>query len=190
VVKFTFEKRFTMSTIFSNFAYVTDNGSGGSSAAPVTITTAATTTSAPAQCQTRWSSWINTDNPSSDEMEYEHWTAIQKLQFCPGMVSLSIFLCHVCSFLQVQIQSNFSLLTEIFKLQLLINFFMLGGRLDKIECVTVNGDIPYYSSGEQLTCYRESGLICRNADNFPVPCEDYKIRYHCLCRKYHAPPPQ
>lgn len=53
--------------------------------------------------------------------------------------------------------------------------------MDKIECVTVDGDIPSYSSGEMLTCYPDSGLVCRNADNFPVDCQDYKIRYHCQC---------
>lgn len=56
-----------------------------------------------------------------------------------------------------------------------------GGTVDKIECVTVDGDIPSYSSGEMLTCYPDSGLVCRNADNFPVDCQDYKIRYHCQC---------
>lgn len=60
--------------------------------------------------------------------------------------------------------------------------------MDKIECVTVDGDIPSYSSGEMLTCYADSGLVCRNADNFPVDCQNYKIRYHCNCRKYYPPP--
>ena len=72
-----------LTTSLSPWIYFSDNGSGQSTLGPVVVTTAAPATQAP-QCQTKWSTWINTDNPTSDDMEREHWTAVQKLQFCPG----------------------------------------------------------------------------------------------------------
>ena len=49
-----------------------------------------------------------------------------------------------------------------------------------MECMTVS-DIEYFSSGESATCMPETGLTCLNADNSPVQCSDYKIRYLCHC---------
>ncbi|XP_076461744.1 uncharacterized protein LOC143294198 [Babylonia areolata] len=58
--------------------------------------------------------------------------------------------------------------------------FCPGGSISKINCQTVDG-IEYYSSGEILTCTTDGGLQCNNADNFPIPCSDYKIQYECTC---------
>ena len=62
-----------------------------------------------------------------------------------------------------------------------------GGSVTSIECQTVDG-IPYYSTGEILTCDMDHGLVCSNADNFPIPCSDYQIRYECTCagKKYRC----
>lgn len=59
--------------------------------------------------------------------------------------------------------------------------FCPGGNVTKVECHAVDGDIPSYSSGEILTCYPDQGLACNNADNFPMPCSDYKARFFCSC---------
>lgn len=59
--------------------------------------------------------------------------------------------------------------------------FCPGGNVTKAECHAVDGDIPSYSSGEILTCYPDQGLACNNADNFPMPCSDYKARFFCSC---------
>nr|KAG5709674.1 hypothetical protein BaRGS_027699 [Batillaria attramentaria] len=32
------------------------------------------------------------------------------------------------------------------------------------------------SSGEIVTCSVDQGLVCNNADNFPIPCSDYQVR--------------
>ncbi|WAQ93432.1 EDIL3-like protein [Mya arenaria] len=61
-----------------------------------------------------------------------------------------------------------------------MNVFCREGRIKGIECVTVDG-IASYSSGEILSCSINNGLECLNDNNFPVPCSDYKIRYHCDC---------
>ena len=58
--------------------------------------------------------------------------------------------------------------------------FCPGGTITKVDCQTVDG-IEYFSSGEILTCTTDGGLQCNNADNFPIPCSDYKIRYECTC---------
>ena len=58
--------------------------------------------------------------------------------------------------------------------------FCPGGTITQVECQTVDG-IEYYSSGEILTCTTDGGLQCNNADNFPIPCSDYQIKYECTC---------
>ncbi|KAL8604894.1 hypothetical protein ACOMHN_028522 [Nucella lapillus] len=58
--------------------------------------------------------------------------------------------------------------------------FCPGGTISKINCLTVDS-IEYYSGGEILTCTTDGGLQCNNADNFPIPCSDYKIQYQCTC---------
>ena len=58
--------------------------------------------------------------------------------------------------------------------------FCAGGRISRIECATVSG-IPDYSSGEIVSCSVNNGFECLNANNFPVPCSDYKVRYFCDC---------
>jgi hypothetical protein len=58
--------------------------------------------------------------------------------------------------------------------------FCPGGTITNVDCMTVD-NIEYFSSGEVLTCTVNGGLQCSNADNFPVPCSDYKIRYQCGC---------
>lgn len=59
------------------------------------------------------------------------------------------------------------------------------GRITRIECETTSG-IPQFSAGFiGSTCDIPTGLTCKNADNYPIPCEDFKIRYYCECvRKY------
>ena len=58
--------------------------------------------------------------------------------------------------------------------------FCPGGTISQVECQTADG-IPSYSSGEILTCTTDGGLVCSNADNFPIPCTDYQIKYQCTC---------
>ena len=58
--------------------------------------------------------------------------------------------------------------------------FCPGGKVSSIECVTSDG-IASYSTGEMMECSVERGLVCLNADNDPIPCSDYKIRYFCEC---------
>ena len=58
--------------------------------------------------------------------------------------------------------------------------FCPGGTISKVDCQTVDG-IEYFSSGEILTCSASEGLVCNNADNFPIPCSDYQIKYECTC---------
>lgn len=56
------------------------------------------------------------------------------------------------------------------------------GYITRIECETTDG-IPHYSVGAKgSTCDILSGFTCRNADNYPVPCEDFKVRYFCDCK--------
>ena len=59
--------------------------------------------------------------------------------------------------------------------------FCPAGHVDQIECVTVDGEIAFFSSGEVVKCDVTTGLTCHNADNMPIPCQNYKIRYHCQC---------
>ncbi|KAJ8313527.1 hypothetical protein KUTeg_008088 [Tegillarca granosa] len=98
-------------------------------------------TVAPSTCSSKWSSWINKDNPNVGDGEREFMTDTEKAKFCGS------------------------------------------GRITKIECITADGgDIPYYSSGEiGTTCDVGTGLTCLNANNFPMPCSDYKVRYYCDC---------
>ncbi|XP_055959260.1 hemocytin [Patella vulgata] len=58
--------------------------------------------------------------------------------------------------------------------------FCSGGKVTKIECTTIN-NVSSISNAEQLTCKLDSGLQCENADNFPAPCSDYRVRYFCHC---------
>lgn len=58
--------------------------------------------------------------------------------------------------------------------------FCIGGHITAIECVTTNG-ISSESAGEIMQCTLEGGSVCLNADNAPIPCSDYKIRYFCKC---------
>ncbi|KAK7483904.1 hypothetical protein BaRGS_00024788, partial [Batillaria attramentaria] len=58
--------------------------------------------------------------------------------------------------------------------------FCLGGTLDDVDCETVS-DVPHYLSGQKVTCDVADGLTCKNSDNFPNGCSDFKIRYHCQC---------
>ena len=58
--------------------------------------------------------------------------------------------------------------------------FCPHGKVVEIECETIDG-IGYFSSGEQLVCDVEQGLICKNEDNSPIDCSDYRVRYRCEC---------
>ncbi|KAK3611483.1 hypothetical protein CHS0354_039095 [Potamilus streckersoni] len=61
--------------------------------------------------------------------------------------------------------------------------FCSDGLITRIECETVAG-IPVYSSGSVgTTCNVNSGFTCKNSDNFPVPCEDFRVRYYCDCAR-------
>ncbi|XP_053374175.1 mucin-5AC-like [Mercenaria mercenaria] len=62
------------------------------------------------------------------------------------------------------------------------------GYITGIECVSDSG-IPSYSTGEIMQCSIEGGSVCLNADNFPVACSDYKIRYFCTCSDTQTPVP-
>ena len=57
------------------------------------------------------------------------------------------------------------------------------GHITRIECETTGG-IPFYSAGAMgTTCDIKDGFICKNSENYPVPCEDYKVRYYCECER-------
>lgn len=58
--------------------------------------------------------------------------------------------------------------------------FCPNGKITSIECVTSN-NISSESAGEIMQCTVEGGSACLNADNAPIPCSDYKIRYFCKC---------
>ena len=58
--------------------------------------------------------------------------------------------------------------------------FCHDGKIKTIECVTTSG-IASYSTGEIALCTIEGGSVCLTADNAPIPCSDYKIRYFCEC---------
>ena len=61
--------------------------------------------------------------------------------------------------------------------------FCGNGKIKAIECETTTG-IASYSTGEIAMCTIEGGSVCLNADNYPMPCSDYKIRYFCECSMY------
>ena len=61
-----------------------------------------------------------------------------------------------------------------------LHAFCNDGKIKTIECVTTTG-IASYSTGEIAMCSIEGGSVCLNADNYPMPCSDYKIRYFCEC---------
>jgi hypothetical protein len=63
------------------------------------------------------------------------------------------------------------------------NHFCVGGQIKRVECWDVDIDAAHYSSGESMKCTPKDGVSCMNADNFPAPCSDYKIRYLCECGK-------
>ena len=54
-----------------------------------------------------------------------------------------------------------------------------------VECMTVM-DTEYFSTGETALCSLRDGFTCRNADNAPVTCSDYKIRYQCTCARQYT----
>ncbi|WAR14240.1 HMCT-like protein [Mya arenaria] len=62
---------------------------GGSTGNPLLVNgTSTTATLAPVQCNSQWTSWINTDTPDTGDGDRESWTAAQKAAFCPnGKVS-------------------------------------------------------------------------------------------------------
>ncbi|XP_048245023.1 mucin-5AC-like isoform X2 [Haliotis rufescens] len=120
-------------------------GSGTPTASPG-IQGSGTPTASENQCtNSRWSSWINRDNPNVGDGDYESMTSDELTKLCPG------------------------------------------GKITEVKCETVD-DIPSYSSGEIMTCDKNQGVICRNEDNFPMPCSDYKIMYYCQCAPTASPP--
>lgn len=58
--------------------------------------------------------------------------------------------------------------------------FCNGGQITSVECQDKFGT-DHISTGEMMTCDVQNGVMCRNIDNFPVTCSDYKIRYYCNC---------
>ena len=67
-----------------------------------------------------------------------------------------------------------------------MSIFCAGGRLSRIECETESG-IQHYSSGEIVSCSINHGFECLNANNAPIPCSDYKVRYYCDCNDAAIP---
>ena len=62
-----------------------------------------------------------------------------------------------------------------------LNRECFDGRITRIECETTSG-IPQYSAGSiGTTCDIPTGLTCENSRNYPIPCEDFKVRYYCEC---------
>lgn len=58
--------------------------------------------------------------------------------------------------------------------------FCNGGMITMVECQDKYGT-EYKSTGATVTCDVQNGVLCRNFDNEPIPCSDYKIRYFCNC---------
>ena len=112
------------------------------SAGPQTGTVETPTAGPVLTCQkSHWSAWINRDNPTIGDGDFESLSPEEKAEFCKG------------------------------------------GVISAIECLT-DTDLPItsISSGEQVTCDVSDGFACRNEDNAPIPCSDYKIRYFCKCK--------
>ena len=57
--------------------------------------------------------------------------------------------------------------------------FCLDGKLTKIDCFSTDLDVTYQSTGDNLVCNLQQGLVCKNKDNDPIQCQDYKVRYYC-----------
>ncbi|KAK3611486.1 hypothetical protein CHS0354_039099 [Potamilus streckersoni] len=70
-----------------------------------------------------------------------------------------------------------------------LSMFCGSGKIASVECKTTN-NIPYYSTGDVMYCDMASGVQCNTADNFPVGCQDYMIRYQCEETICQAPTPQ
>ncbi|WAR14241.1 HMCT-like protein [Mya arenaria] len=55
------------------------------------------------------------------------------------------------------------------------------GKITRFECQTIYG-VSFHSAGTVgSTCEILSGLTCKNSDNYPVPCDDFQVRYYCDC---------
>ena len=65
--------------------------------------------------------------------------------------------------------------------------FCLHGRLTDIDCRTTKDDKPWTKSHDKkLVCSVQNGLTCLETDQGKSGrCNDYKIRYFCVCRSEH-----
>ncbi|XP_063397551.1 uncharacterized protein LOC134681842 isoform X2 [Mytilus trossulus] len=59
--------------------------------------------------------------------------------------------------------------------------FCSGGTIHKVECWSTDIGAFHYSIGQVMKCTPIDGVVCNNADNYPLTCTNYKIRYQCYC---------
>lgn len=66
--------------------------------------------------------------------------------------------------------------------------FCQRGTISDIQCETLDGR-SYKLAGDITTCTIESGLVCDEFQNYPIGCQDYRVRYECaetICQsKYY-----
>ncbi|VDI58130.1 Hypothetical predicted protein [Mytilus galloprovincialis] len=67
--------------------------------------------------------------------------------------------------------------------------FCSGGTIHKVKCWSTDIGAFHYSTGEVMKCTPIDGVVCNNADNFPMTCTNYKIRYQCTCNVTTILPP-
>ncbi|XP_071181496.1 uncharacterized protein [Mytilus edulis] len=67
--------------------------------------------------------------------------------------------------------------------------FCSGGTIHKVECWSTDIGVFHYSTGEVMKCTPIDGVVCNNADNYPITCTNYKIRYQCYCNVTTILPP-
>lgn len=56
--------------------------------------------------------------------------------------------------------------------------FCQRGMVSRIECETLDGKTAD-EIGDIATCTIENGLVCDEFMNYPIGCQDYKVRYQC-----------
>ena len=56
--------------------------------------------------------------------------------------------------------------------------FCQRGTVDAVECETLDGK-SFKISGDIVTCTIENGLVCDEFQNYPIGCQDYRVRYQC-----------
>ncbi|XP_052212124.1 mucin-5B-like [Dreissena polymorpha] len=64
--------------------------------------------------------------------------------------------------------------------------FCACGVISKVECQTTTGQ-SLAQSPDFATCSKDNGLVCSFLENFPMGCQDYRVRYECQEQVCHTP---